>query len=116
MFEYLRTSRYIIRLTTFLFVFVLFQPTAQAVMVSTNQLAADHQSQLNRQQLLSSLERQEVQAALEQYGVDVAMAKKRVAALSDEEVSALNRKIEEIPAGSGVVGAIVLIFLVLLVT
>jgi len=44
------------------------------------------------------------------------MAKQRVASMTDEEVRALNQKIDEMPAGSGVVGAVVLIFLVLLIT
>jgi hypothetical protein len=36
--------------------------------------------------------------------------------MTDEEVRALNQKMDEMPAGSGVVGAVVLIFLVLLIT
>jgi hypothetical protein len=36
--------------------------------------------------------------------------------MTDEEVRALNQKMDEMPAGSGVVGAVVLVFLVLLIT
>jgi hypothetical protein len=44
------------------------------------------------------------------------MAKQRVSSMTDEEVRALNQKMDEMPAGSGVVGALVLIFVVLLFT
>jgi hypothetical protein len=57
-----------------------------------------------------------VQTALISQGVDLEMAKQRVASMTDEEVRALNQKMDEMPAGSGVVGAVVLIFLVLLIT
>jgi hypothetical protein len=53
-------------------------------------------------------------------GVDPAEARARVDSLSDAEVSRLAEAIRQDPAGAGalgtVVGAIVLIFLVLLVT
>ncbi len=44
------------------------------------------------------------------------MAKQRVASMTDEEVRALNQKMEEMPAGGGVVGVVIIIFLVLVIT
>lgn len=62
------------------------------------------------------LQRADVRANLEAMGVDPASAHARVAALSDEEVADLAGRIAELPAGGSVVGALVFVFLVLLVT
>ncbi|MEO1767257.1 PA2779 family protein [Thiobacter aerophilum] len=87
--------------------------TAQAGMVGTEQLA---RANGERERVLSLLERADVRAGLEARGVDVAEAKKRVAALTDEEVAQIAGKLDEVPAGGDVLGVIVFIFLVLLVT
>jgi hypothetical protein len=83
---------------------------AQAALIGTD-------AALERQRLAGLLERAEVQQQLRAYGVEPAQARARVAALTDAEAAQLVSNIEELPAGGiGVVGAIVLVFLVLLVT
>jgi hypothetical protein len=67
------------------------------------------------------LDRAEVGAGLEARGVSSSEAKARVAALTDAEALQLAREIDSLPAGadggvSAIVGALVLIFLVLLLT
>lgn len=69
-----------------------------------------------RAMLESWLARDEVRKELLEMGVNPAEVRARVAALGDEEVQALAGKIGSEPAGSGVIGAIVFVFLVLLVT
>jgi hypothetical protein len=81
---------------------------SQAAMIATPSAAGSNVSQL--------LERADVQARLQAYGVSAADVKGRVAALSDEEAAALAARIDSLPAGGDIVGAIVLIFLVLLLT
>lgn len=98
------------------FSFVTFTQTANASLISTQQIAAEQTKANPREQINNTLERPEVQAQLESYGISKEDAKRRVASLTDEEVAALNNKIEDLPAGAGVVGAIVFVFLVLLVT
>ena len=73
---------------------------------------------LQRERLTSFLERAEVQAQLQSQGIDPADAKARVSALTDAEAAELAGRIDSLPAGGGVslLGAIVLIFLVLLLT
>jgi hypothetical protein len=72
---------------------------------------------LGPEQLATLLERPEVQAQLEAYGVSVAEVEARIAALTDAEAAALAARIDELPAGGvGIVGAIVVVFLVLLLT
>jgi hypothetical protein len=83
---------------------------AQGALVAT-------EAALERQRIAGLLERAEVQAQLRAYGVDPAEARARAAALSDAEAAQLVSNIDELPAGGiGIVGAIVLVFLVLLVT
>jgi hypothetical protein len=84
----------------------------QAAMVATDAavLTAEHA------RISSLLERAEVRAQLQAHGVDPADVKARVAALTDEEAAQLAAQLDSLPAGGSVVGAIVLVFLVLLVT
>ena len=73
----------------------------------------------DRERIGAFLERAEVAAKLKTYGVSPADAKARIAALGDEEVSALARRMDSLPAGGfagEIVGALVLVFLVLLLT
>lgn len=60
--------------------------------------------------------RADVVNALHVQGVSIDMARERLAALTDEEVRQLGIDIETAPAGAGIVGAAVLVFLVLLAT
>ncbi len=93
---------------------------AQAATVSADAvLAAQHQEavQLQRQQILATLQRADVAQSLADRGVDLGAARERVQALSDDEVMAVADRLDQLPAGgSDVLGAIVFIFLVLLVT
>jgi hypothetical protein len=99
------------------FMFVGFTQSARAAMISTEQVAAAHVAQQNRDKIAAALNRPEVIAELEKHGVSSDEAKARVAALSEDEAASLANKIDNLPAGGdSVVGALVLIFLVLLVT
>lgn len=92
---------------------------AQAAMVSSEQVAQSAgitNPEQARQRIYAALTREDVRDELVKRGVDPQQVEQRVAALSDEEASAMADQIENAPAGSGIIGAIVLIFLVLLVT
>ena len=82
---------------------------AQAAMLATD---SGQREQINR-----LLERAEVQSRLEAHGVNPADVKARVAAMTDDEVAQVAARIDSLPAGgASIIGALVLIFLVLLVT
>ncbi|MFA5915029.1 MAG: PA2779 family protein [Burkholderiales bacterium] len=89
---------------------------AQAAMISTSSITAAGQAESPRQKLLRYLEREDVRAGLEQKGVTPAAAKARVDALSDDEVAAVAGKIDTLPAGGEFIGALVFIFVLLLIT
>lgn len=69
-----------------------------------------------REQMAALLARADVQAELTRFGVDAAVAAERVAALSDAEVASLHQRMDDVAAGGSVVGAIVFVFVLLLVT
>jgi hypothetical protein len=99
------------RLVAGLLILTLAAPfQAHAALVVTD--AAIH-----HQRIGSLLERADVQAQLRAYGVDPAEARARAAALTDAEAAQLVSNIDGLPAGGiNILGAIVLVFLVLLVT
>ena len=93
---------------------------AQAGLISTEAVAqaqAQRNAEADRALVLETLKRPELQAKMMAMGVSAADAQKRVAALSDQEVSMLAEKIESAPAGgSDVLTVALIVFIVLLVT
>lgn len=100
---------------------MMFQ-TAYAGMISTEEvarLASVDQAASGHVRLTAALARADVRAEMARLGVDPALAVERVAALTDEEAANLADRIDSAPAGAdggGIIGALVLIFIVLLIT
>ena len=90
-------------------------PSQAAMLATDTALGAAQRDHVN---LL--LERADVQARLTDFGVKAADVKARVAALSDDEIAKLAAQIDGLPAGAdaggSLIGALVLIFIVLLIT
>jgi hypothetical protein len=82
---------------------------AQAGMLATPAGSGD------RDRIASLVDRADVRSQLEAYGVNPADVKARVAALTDAEAADLALNIDTAPAG-GILGLILLVFLVLLIT
>jgi uncharacterized protein DUF6627 len=86
---------------------------SQAALVGTDAALAAEQ----RERVATLLERADVRAQLKAHGVRPAELKARVAALTDAEVAQLARELDRLPAGGeGIVGALLIVFLVLLIT
>ena len=88
---------------------------AQAGMVGTASLSS------NSMHLTTGIEtaaeqRQWIQTQLETNGVEPAEAALRVSSLSDAQVQQIHQRIDEMPAGSGALGTVAFIFLVLVIT
>lgn len=90
--------------------------TSQAAMVSNQQIIYAAEQTDARQSLLQTLKREQVQQQLLNLGVSPADVEARVQHMSYAEITQLNQQIDELPAGSGVLGAVVFIFLVFVVT
>ena len=93
---------------------------ANAALVSTEQVLAQGDGAAERARVLAFLDRAEVRDQIVALGVDPLEAAARVRALSDAQVREIAGQLEQLPAGQSavgaVVGAILIIFLVLLVT
>lgn len=103
------------------FTFTGMMQSAQAALVSTEQVATSRgvtSESAARAHVLATLERADVAAALVERGVSLDQARDRVAALTDAEAAHVARQIDNAPAGgiSNVVGALVFIFVLLLIT
>ncbi|MDZ7735103.1 MAG: PA2779 family protein [Gammaproteobacteria bacterium] len=102
-------------------IFSTFSATVvQAKMIGTDEVISQEATSADRNKVIEFMQRDDVRAEMETLGVDPKEAVSRVHTLSDEEVQRMAGHLDEMPAGEGVVGpivgAIVLVFLVLLLT
>lgn len=88
---------------------------AQAAMISTPDVIQSQQSEYDREQLSDMLDRQDVQEKLLAMGVSPETVQDRINHMTDFEIAQLNEQINDMPAG-GILGAIVLIFVVFVIT
>ncbi len=93
---------------------------AQAGIVSTEQALhqeiASPEAGASRERVTAFLSRDDVRAELQAQGVSADDALARVHAMSDAEVAQLAHRVDQAPAGAGVVGVLFTVFLILLVT
>jgi hypothetical protein len=87
-------------------------PAQGAMLATDGALGASAQ----RERVTRTLERADVQARLQALGVSADQVKARVGALSDDEVAQLAQRMDSLPAGGEIIGALVLIFIILLIT
>ena len=83
-----------------------------AALIGTEHVMNSARSQEARDQVKQFLTREDVQAKLIAYGIDPAEAKKRIDALSDDEVIRVADQIDRLPAGGD---AVVFLFVVVIV-
>ncbi len=92
----------------------------QAKMVTTDQVLEHADPGSDRERVESFILREDVQRQLVLLGINPEEAASRVASLSNEEIQQIAGRLDELPAGEGgigvVVGAILIVFLILLVT
>lgn len=93
----------------------LISINANAGMVSSHQVIEQQQFAVSKHKILSMLDSKEVQKKLVSLGVSSENAKKRIENLTPEEVSRLNVEINDAPAGSGIVGTVVTVLVVVAV-
>jgi len=105
--------------TIMLLIAIPYQPLL-AAMVPTEATIYQFKTQDARDHLKTLISRNDIKNALISQGIDPDEAKARVDSLSDSEVIEVADKIEQLPAGAGVFGAILgaalIVFLVLLLT
>ena len=93
---------------------------AQAAMVTTDQVVAQAEAAGDRARVLRFMARDDVRQQLQALGIDPDEAARRTESLSDDEIQQIADKMDEMPAGQGVIGLllfiVVVLFLVLLIT
>ena len=89
---------------------------AQASIVSNSQLINQVQQSNDKNDLRQIIRRADVQAQLLNMGVSTADLDSRINQMTQEEVAQLSQQINQLPAGGGVLGTVVLIFLVFVIT
>ena len=88
----------------------------QAAVVSNDEVILKTQQVEDKAALLQAVQREEVQQQLSSMGVSAADVESRINQMTHEEIAQLNLNMAELPAGEGVLGTIVLIFLVFVIT
>lgn len=125
MTRFLRFSRAIaLTMTVVLLMGSLPLGAAQAALITTDQVIAREgigaDAQHERDKVDAFLQRQDVREQMVAFGVDPDEAQARVASLSDGEIRDIAGQIDRLPAGQGVlvalIGAAVFVFIVLLIT
>ena len=105
--------------TIMLSIAIPYQPLL-AAMVPTESTIYQFKAQDARDHLKTLISKNDIENALISQGIDPDEAKARVDSLSDSEVIEVADKIEQLPAGGGVFGAVIgaalIVFLVLLLT
>lgn len=91
-----------------------YTPVAQAAAISTETIL-NQQTQSTKNELQRILAREDVRKELISLGVAPDYADRRIAALTDYELSQIQQHIDELPAGSSALAVLGVVFLVLLV-
>lgn len=94
----------------------LHVPVARAGIVSTETVVSAQQAQATRDRIRGTLNREDIRHALLARGVSPDQVQARVDSLTDVEAQQLVAKIDQLPAGGDAFDALVLIFIILLIT
>lgn len=89
-----------------------------AALIGTDQIVTSTQTIQDRERIRVFLQRDDVRQLLRQQGVDASDALARVGSMTNDEVNLVAGKLDQLPAGGdwGIIGALVFIFIVLLIT
>ena len=90
--------------------------SAQAAMISNDQVINHLQHNSARTELLQTINRADVKEQLLNMGVKAADIESRIKLMTHEEIAQLNQQIDELPAGGDVLGVILIIFIVFVIT
>lgn len=87
---------------------------AHADMLSTSMILSEAERSARVELVENYLDREDVRSQMEAMGVDPSLAAERVAALTDGQLQQLALNIENAPAGSGDLGIVIAVLVILL--
>ena len=88
--------------------------TLHADMVGTTQLLTQQERSVQVDLVESFMAREEVRDQMESLGVDPQLASERVAGMTDSQLQQLAANIQDMPAGSGVLGVVVIVLVIII--
>ena len=90
--------------------------TAFAGIVETDRAVSHELAGQDRARIIAFIDREDVLAQLQKEGVTAGNAKARVNALTDDEAHMIAGKLDQLPAGSGILDLLLFVFIILLIT
>lgn len=98
----------------------VFTQVMSAQIVSTDVILEQSTGISSKEKLIQVISREDVKEKFQELGVDSKAIEARIASMTDEEASKIAHQIDTLPAGAdagmSIIGAIVFIFVVLLIT
>ena len=89
---------------------------AQAAIIDNNQVIYQTEQANDKAVLLQTINRIDVQKQLMSMGVNSADLENRINQMTRGEIAQLNQQIDGLPAGGGVLGIVLLVFVVFVIT
>jgi hypothetical protein len=113
----MKVSKFIV---SFILSVTLFTQVLSAQIASTGAILGQSMVVSSKEKLSQIISREDVAKRFQELGVDSKAIEARVASMTDEEASKIAHQIDTLPAGAdagmSILGAIVFIFIVLLIT
>ncbi|UCE52298.1 MAG: PA2779 family protein [Desulfobacterales bacterium] len=114
MHPFRRSAKFVsILLIVFLSLIYIPVQSVFAAMIGTKAVLVDEEMQYAREKVRAFLDREDVWTALTAQGIDPLEAKARLDSLSDAEIQQISDRIDQLPAGGGVLEAVAIIAIVL---
>ena len=111
-----KIRQFIVYTMIFTFNWISLTGPASAAMIGSEALVQASRRDATEARVLETLSRPALVQQMEKLGVDPVAARERVAALTDDELAALDQRLDRLPAGGDIVGALLFVFVLLLVT
>ena len=89
---------------------------ANAAVVSTSDMLVEHQQFENKQAVKDFVNRDDVKQQMLDLGVSPADVDSRINGMTSAELAELNASLQDAPAGAGLVGVVLTIFIVFVIT
>jgi hypothetical protein len=90
--------------------------SVNAGVVSNASVIAAEQTRVSRAQLIQWLDREDVAQKMQSMGVDRNQVESRINTMTAQELAQFNQQAEQLPAGAGVIGIIVLFLVIFIIT
>ena len=111
---------YLLQRSTAIFLSILLALTpllpAQAAIIGNDQVVNRDLSHQTRDGLQQLFEQETAQQQLQEWGVNPEQIKSRIDRLTDAELARINQQVNDLQAGGGVLGVLLVIFLVFVIT